>query len=259
MGLISFLLRASRGVIVPLVVAGLVAGGVGVGLIALIQRELAHDRSSADLITMAWAFAGLCAAAAATRVAAQMATIRPGQGAVADLGVHLVRRTLLLPLRGFEALDSSAILAALTEDIAILAGALVGVPHLRINIPIVVACFAYAGRLSPAILASGIVFAALAIATYVAMMARAVSGLRRARARQDAVVGHFRTAIGGFRELKQHRGRRAAFLAEALGPDVAAARRETVGALNGFAIADGWSQLAFFGFIGFLLKACPAS
>ena len=79
--------------------------------------------------------------------------IRLGQGAVAELGVHLVRRTLLLPLRAFESLDSAALLAALTEDIAILANALVGVPHLCINIPIVVACFAYAGWLSPAILA----------------------------------------------------------------------------------------------------------
>lgn len=257
MGLISFLLRASRGVIILSVAAGLLAAAAGVGLIALIQRELARDPSHPDAIAVAWAFAGLCAVAAGTRVAAQMAIIRLGQGAVAELGVHLVRRTLMLPLRAFEALDSSAILAALTEDIATLAGALVSVPHLCINIPILIACFAYAGWLSPAILACGTVFAALAIAAYVAMTASGVSGLRRARARQDAVVGHFRTAIGGFRELKQHRGRHAAFLAQSLEPGVAAARVETVRSLNRFAVAEGWSQLAFFGFIGFLLFVMP--
>jgi putative ATP-binding cassette transporter len=257
MGLIAFLLRASRGLIVLSVLAGLTAGLAGVGLIALIQRELTRDPSRPDAMAMAWAFVGLCAAAAATRVAAQMAMIRLGHGAVAELGVHLVRRTLMLPLRAFESLDSSALLAALTEDIAILANALIGVPHLCINIPIVVACFAYAGWLSPAILACGLVFAALAIAAYVAVTARGVGGLRRARARQDVVVGQFRTVIGGFRELKQHRGRRAAFLAESLEPDVAAARGETVGALSAFAVADGWSQLAFFAFIGFLLFGLP--
>ena len=255
MGLLAFLLRASRAAIALSVLSGLVAAGAGVGMIAMIQRELARDASRPD--AMAWAFAALCLAAASTRIAAQMAMVRLGQGAVADLGVHLVRRTLKLPLRAFETVDSGALMAALTEDIAILAGALVGVPHLCINIPIVVACFAYAGWLSPAILAAGIIFAGLAIAAYVAMTASGVSGLRRARARQDAVVGHFRTAIVGFRELKQHRGRHDAFLARSLAPDVEAAKAETVAALSRFAFAEGWSQLAFFGFIGFLLFAMP--
>ena len=43
MGLIAFLLRASRGVIVLSVLAGLTAGVAGVGLIALIQHELARE------------------------------------------------------------------------------------------------------------------------------------------------------------------------------------------------------------------------
>jgi putative ATP-binding cassette transporter len=251
MSLIAFLLRASRGAIVLSVVAGLTAGATGVGLIALIQQELASE--SPRPASMAWAFAGLCVAAAAARAAAQMAMIRLGQGAVAELSVHLVRRTLMLPLRAFELTNTSALLAALTEDIAILAGALVGVPHLCINIPIVVACLAYAGWMSPPILACGVVFAAGAIAAYVALMADGMHGLTRARALQDVVVGHFRTAIGGFRELKLHWGRRTAFLDEALEPDVAAARAEMVRGMTHFAAADGWGQLAFFVFIGFLL------
>ena len=176
--------------------------------------------------------------------------IRLGQGAVAELGVHLVRRTLMLPLRAFEAIDPSALLAALTEDIAILAGALVGVPHLCINIPIVVACLvlrrlALAG--DPGVRAGlrGAGDRGLRRAD-----GPGHGGLRRPATRQDAVVGHFRTAIGGFRELKLHRGRREAFLAESLEPDVAAARVETVRGLTHFAVADGWGQLAFFGFIG---------
>ena len=194
---------------------------------------------------------------AASRAAAQMAMIRLGQGAVAELGVHLVRRTLMMPLRTFERIDSSAILAAMIEDTAILANALVGVPHLCINIPIVIACLAYIGWLSPAIFAAGVVFAALAIAAYLMLSSRGVGGLRRARDRQDAVVGHFRTAIAGFRELKLHRGRRSAFLEQSLASDVAAARGEMVRGLTHFAVADGWGQLAFFGFIGFLLFGLP--
>ncbi len=259
MGLIDFLVRASRGAIVLSTLAGLTAGIAGVGLIAMIQRELAGAGGPTFGEAGAWAFfTGLCALAAILRVVAQLAMIRLAQGAVAGLGVHLVRQTLGLPLRAFEAIDSSALLAALTEDIAILAGALVGLPHLCINIPIVVACFAYVGWLSPPVFVAGLIFAAAAIGTYVAISSSGLRGLRRARARQDAVVGHFRTAIGGFRELKQHGGRRRAFLDGSLAPDVATARDETIAALGRFAIADGWSQLAFFGFIGFLLFGLPS-
>ncbi len=153
---------------------------------------------------LAWVFAALCVAMAASRAAAQMAMIRLGQGAVAELGVYLVRRTLMMPLRAFERIDSSAILAAMTEDTAILANALVGVPHLCINIPIVIACLAYIGWLSPTIFAAGVVFAALAIAAYLEALDKGVERGAAPRDRQDAPVGHFRTAIEGFRELKLH-------------------------------------------------------
>ncbi|MHB1561678.1 MAG: ABC transporter transmembrane domain-containing protein, partial [Isosphaeraceae bacterium] len=255
MGLIAFLLRASRGMVILSVVAGLSAGGAGVALIALIQRELVREPGGTP--AMAWAFLGLCLAAAAARAAAQFAKIRLGQEAVAELAVHLVRRTLAMPLRSFERLDSSALLAVLIEDIVLVGGALVGVPHLCINVPIVVACLGYIGWLSPTILAFGMIFGVAAMAAHFALAGRGVRALTRARARQDRVVDHFRTAIGGFRELKLHDGRRAAFLAEALEVDVGAARRETVRGLAHFAAAEGWGQLVYFGLIGFLLFAVP--
>ncbi len=255
MGLIAFLLRASRGMVILSVIAGLSAGVAGVALIAVIQREMAVEPAGTPATALA--FAGLCLAAAATRAAAQVAMIRLGQGAVAELAVHLVRRTLAMPLRAFERLDSSALLAVLTEDIVLVGGALVGVPHLCINLPIVVACLGYIGWLSPTILAFGVIFGVAAMAAHFALAGRGVQALTRARARHDRVVDHFRTSIGGFRELKLHDGRRAAFLAEALESDVAVARRETVRGLAHFAAAEGWGQLVYFGLIGFLLFAVP--
>ena len=148
-------------------------------------------------------------------------------------------------------------MAVLTEDIVLIANAMVGVPHLCINIPIVIACLAYIGWLSPAIFACGVIFAALAIAAYVVLSARGVEQLRRARARQDALVGYFRALIGGFRELKLHRGRRASYLVESVEPTMASLRRDMVRGLRSFAVAEGWSQIAFFGFIGVLLFAIP--
>ncbi len=100
-------------------------------------------------------------------------------------------------------------------------------------------------------------FGALVIVAYVILSASGVEQLRRARERQDVLVGHFRTLIDGFRELKLHRGRRASYLAESLEPTMASVRRDMVRGLSRFAVAEGGSQIAFFGFIGVLLFAFP--
>jgi putative ATP-binding cassette transporter len=255
MDLIAFLLRASRGVVVLSVLAGLVGGITGVGLIALIQGELAGE--SVARADTAGTFVGLCLVAAAARVIGQMSMARLGQRTAAELGLQIVRRTLELPLREFEAIDSSALLAVLTEDLAVIANAMVGLPHLCISVPIVIACLGYIGWLSPLTFACGVGFAALAIAVYVILSSPGVDQLRRAREGQDALVDHFRTLIDGFRELKLHRGRRASFLAESVEPTMASVRRDMVRGLGSFSVAEGWSQVAFFGFIGALLFGIP--
>jgi putative ATP-binding cassette transporter len=183
--------------------------------------------------------------------------VKVGQGAIAQLSLYLVRQTLALPLRAFEKLDSSALLSALTDDIAVIASAMIGIPHLCINIPIVIACLVYTGLLAPRSMACGVFFAALAIVVFFFLSARGMTALRRARERQARLVGHFRTLIGGFRELKIHSGRREAYLAESLEPTMASARSEMVRGMAYFAAAEGWGQLGYFGFIGFLLFAAP--
>ncbi len=256
MSLVGFLLRTSRGVMVLSAIAGAAGGAAAIGLIALIQRELARESAAPGVL--AWAFAGLCLASAAARVVAQVAMVKLGQGAIAQLCLHLVRHTLVLPLRAFERIDSSSLLAVLTEDLGLIANAIVGVPHLCINIPIVIACLIYTGWLAPRLLACGVLFATAAISAYVLVSARGMTALRRARERQAVLVGHFRTLIGGFRELKLHRGRRAAYLTQSLEPTLASVRGAMVDGLAHFAVAQAWGQLAFFGFIGFLLYAAPA-
>ena len=205
---------------------------------------------------MVWAFGALC-------VVLRGAGHRPGrhgQAGATSRGrpqpAHGPPHPRLVP-REFEAIDTSALLAALTEDIVLIANAMVGVPQLCINIPILIACLAYIGWLSPVIFVCGVIFAALAIAAYLGLSARAIKELREARACQDVLVGHYRTLIDGFRELKLHRGRRAAYLAESLEPTMVSARGQMVRGLSSFAFAEGWSQLAFFGFIGVVLFAIP--
>lgn len=255
MKLFRFLLRSSQRIVALSVCAGVIGGACGVALIALIQQEM--GRESPRVAALGWAFAALCLVAALARAGAQVAMVSLGQGAVTKLCLHLCRRILALPLERFEDSNPDGLLAVLTEDIVIVANALVGIPQLCVNAPILVACLVYAGWLSPTVFACGTVFAALAITAYLAFSAKGVDHLRSARVGQDVLVGHFRTLIEGFRELKQNHRRRVAFLADGLEPSAGAVRDRTIAGLTRFAWAEGFSQLAFFGFIGFLLFVLP--
>jgi putative ATP-binding cassette transporter len=251
MGLLAFLFRASRGIVLLSVLAGLTGGVCGVGLIALVQAALA--RPGGGSTSLALAFLGLCVVAAGSRVVAHASMVHLAQGTVCRLCLALCRRLLAAPLETFEGLDPAGVLAVLTEDIVIVANALGGLPLLGINLPIVIACLAYVGWLSPAVLAAGLVFAAVAIAIQQVLALRALRRLALARAGQDLLVAHFRALIGGFRELKQHSGRRAAFVEAGLETAAVTVRDQTVQGLTIFAVASSWGQIAFFGFLGLLL------
>lgn len=255
MSLIGFLLRTSRGVVLLSITAAAISGLGGVGLIALVHSELGRANPSAGIVGLA--FAGLCVLVASGRVVAQVAIARLGQGAVTAMAVRLCRKVLALPLARFEELDSSKLLAVLTEDIVIVAGSLSGIPQLAINIPLIAICLVYLGYLSPIILACGAGFATLAVGIYLALLAPAMRQIGDARAGQDALVGHFRTLIDGFRELKQHRGRSEAFLGRGLQPSAERVRERSIAAQTSFALAEGWGELSLFGFLGFLLFVLP--
>lgn len=255
MNLLSFLLRASKGTVAVSLLAGVIGGLGGVGLIALIHGELGRASPSSPRIGLA--FAALCLVSAVARVAAQATMVRLGQATVYQLGMHICRKILAVPLRRFEELDPGAVVAVLTEDVLTVANGLAGIPLLGINLPIVLACLVYVGWLSPPVLVCGLLFTVPAIAGDTFLMGRGVRQLAWARAEQDALVGHFRSMIDGFRELKLHRSKREAFLDECLRVSAATVRdRNTVG-LTYYALAGSWSQLAFFGFIGFVLFVLP--
>ncbi|AGA31112.1 cyclic peptide export ABC transporter [Singulisphaera acidiphila] len=256
MNLLLFLLRASKGVIALSLAAGLVSGLSGVGLIALIHAEL--GRTSASPSRLGLAFAGLCLVAALARVIAQASMVRIGQETVFKLCLHICRKILSAPLRRFEELDSGALVAVLTEDVLTVANGLAGVPLLGINLPIVLACLVYVGWLSPPVLVCGLLFTVPAIAVNTYLMSNGVRQLTRARTEQDVLVGHFRSLIDGFRELKLHRARRESFLDDCLRASTATVRDRNSAGLTFYALAASWGQLAFFGFIGFVLFVLPS-
>src|SRR4051812_45787193 len=126
MRLLLWLMRASRGVLVLSVLAGMASGIAGVALIALIHTALAREPFAPR--TLALPFVGLCLLAALARVVAQTTMARLAQGTVSGLCLHVCRTILALPLRRFEGVDQAGLLGVLTEDVAILANGVTGIP-----------------------------------------------------------------------------------------------------------------------------------
>ncbi len=255
MNLLRFLLRASWGIVALAVLAGIGSGLCGVGLIALINAELSSRRPTSGVL--AWGFVGLCVTAAATRVVAQGAMVRLAQGSISRMAAHLCRRTLALPLRQFEDMDPASLLAVLTDDTIVLSNALIGIPLICINGPIVVACLAYVGWLSPTVLLCALGVAAPALFGYQVLASYGMRRLRLGREGQDALVAHFRTLTSGFRELKLHKPRREAYLRDGVETSSASVRDHNTAGLTFFALAGSWGQAAFFGYIGLLLFVMP--
>ena len=253
MSVLSTILRPARTLVVLSILAGVVSGVSGVALIILVQSALGGDAPLSNPGWLAGLFAGLCFLAAATRLLAQGATIRLAHRAARDLAIRVCRQVLHLPLVRFEGIDHARLLAVLTEDVGVVANTLAGFPMATLNGAILLICLGYVGWLAPVVLVWGGLFAVVAGATHHVTTKHGVGQLRGARGRQDLLVSHYRTLIGGFRELKQHQPRRDAFLAEALVVEADAVRAAMVGGLTSFALAASWGQLAYFGFIGFVV------
>ncbi len=257
MSVLGSILRPVWPLITLATLAGVVSGVSGVSLIALVQSAMNGGVTPAGSTRLAGAFVGLCLLAGSTRLLAQRATIRLGQQASSDLVIQVCRKVLRLPLERFEGVDHAQLLAVLTEDIGVVAIALGGLPVATMNAVILFICLGYVAWIAPVVLLAGGAFAVLAGATHRFTTGRAVDQLQAARGRQDALVAHYRTLIGGFRELKQHRSRREAFLADALVNEANQVRDAMVNGLTSFALAATWGQLAYFGFIGFVVFGLP--
>ncbi len=253
--LIRFLLRSSRGSFFLAVATGLTAGLGGVGLLALVTTALRAEPPSSRLLGPA--FAIVCVVAVVARVLSQVALIRVAQASISRLVGHFCGRILALPLQRFEGHEPGALLAVLTEDVAVLTAALSGLPLLFVNVTVVLGCFVFLAVVSPPVFLCTLAFAVPAIAAQGSLRGRGDALLAKVRAEQDALTGHFRALVEGFKDLKLNRDRRTVFLNESIREASRRVREGNTAGLSIFAAVGGWGQFLHFGYIGFLLFGLP--
>jgi putative ATP-binding cassette transporter len=235
------------------VLAGLVGGGLSVGLIALINRALNNPNGSQRLLAIG--FAGLVMGKVATNAVARLLLNHFTQQTISELCRNLSRKVLATPLTQLERMGIPRILVTLTEDVAMIGRAAQNVPSFAMNVAVLAGCAIYLGWLSWRMLIGVTFFIVIGSLGYRILIGRAYRYLQHARDTRDLLFQHFRALTEGIKELKLHAVRREAFLSERIATATEALRRDALAGIRHQTVADTWSQLLFYGLIGGTLVA----
>jgi len=251
MRLFLFLLRASRWSLIAALVAS-VASGLGSALmVTLINEALRVPR--AELGRVGLSFAGVAMFVLVTRWASETQFARLSQRTLANMRMQLSRLMLEAPYRHIEVHGSARLLAVLIDDVRTVSDFFVALPNFAMHGAVVIGCLVYLGILSWQVFAIAIVFLLLGAVGYHFAHVRALGHLRKSRLAQDELYQHFRALCDGAKELRMHRPRRRAFLAQLLASSVERVRMHHTRGMTIYAASESWGTLMFFVFIGLVL------
>jgi putative pyoverdin transport system ATP-binding/permease protein len=261
--LIGFLFRStdglggSRSAAVVVLVTSVLTGAVSTGLLAFINSALsAEGGRTAPLIA---GFVALCVALPIARFASTYLLSRLSQGISYGLRMRLCARILGTPLRRLEEVGSPRLLASLTSDIDRITASLAQVPTLLLHSTVVVGCLAFMAWLSWKLFLVVALGTAIGVVSYQIPMMRALEHVRLRREAWDRVLHSFRGITEGTKELKVHRPRREALIADHLEPAAGEMRRRSVTTAAIYGVANSWGQVLFFILIGMILFVLPPS
>jgi len=237
---------------------GLLSGGASAGLVALINSAVySGSWGHRARWMLAAAFAAIVLLKVSTSLASGLVMGRSLQNIMLNLSAALCRKVAATPLRKLEEFGTPRVMACLTDDIPVLAGAIQAIPTLVVSLAMVAGCAIYLAYINWMAAAILVVLIVVIAAAYQFIVARAFVAIQRAREGRDTVLRHFRALIEGIKELKLHRERREAFFQEDLDAAMGYMREQNIIAMNRYAVADGWSQSMFYTLLGVVLFAIP--
>lgn len=255
MTLLRFLIRYSPAMVIWTSVAALLSGACNAGLIAMINSALGAGGNPS--FTLIAGFAALGLGRIVTNAVAQITLSHFSQATTARLRQDLVRKILAVPLRQLEELGTPKLMVALTEDILEITQATLSIPIFAVNFAVLLGGAVYLAWLSLPVLLAMVAFAIVGAISYRLMIRSGFGHLTAAREGQDRLFRHFRALTEGIKELKLHRVRRAAFLAEDVASAAAVCQKHNVAAELRFILAQNWNQLLFLVVIGLILFLLP--
>jgi putative ATP-binding cassette transporter len=249
-------LRKSRGVIFVAVAAGVLGGGASTGLITLLHRATSSQEYSARQLLPAFICLGVLVPL--SKFVSGDLLIRLSQKYLFELRMQLSEKILVAPLRQLEEVGLARLLATLTGDTLAISEALSLFPHICINLSVIAVCLVYLGWLSWTVLLIVLCTLGLRLWSFRLLSKRSNRHLKTAREDQDQLVNHFLALVDGNKELKLHRERRLAFVAEELKPVSEIVRKRNVVGMNIYNGAINWGQMLVFAMLGLLALGFPA-
>ncbi|MBX7167800.1 MAG: cyclic peptide export ABC transporter [Pirellulales bacterium] len=253
--LFAVLFAGSRAKVLASTALGLLSGAASAGLIAVVTQALAaSSRPGGGLLA---AFVALALAAALARIGSQLSLLRMAQDAVLTLRLQLVERILAAPLARVERAGSARLMAALTEDVAAISDAAMGLPFLFVSATTIAGCLAFLGWLSPGVLLAVVATLGLGVVVYRRIERSGGHSMSQARQTQDALFAALRAATDGNKELKLHRERRETFLASDLHANAAQYRNQLLLGLARYVVAGTWANTLVIVLLGVLAFGWP--
>jgi len=252
--MLVFLCRSSWLTVVGVLLAGIISGLSSAALVALINSTLSN---TLDAKLLPWLFVGLSIAVLSSGFLSNYLLNRLSAQIVCDLRIQISRLILAAPYPYLQKLGKPALLAHLTEDISVIANASQLLPLVCINFAVVAGCMTYLSWLSwhlALVLAGVIVFGVLSSSLFREWPKKAVL---KAREEYDVLNSDFRALTEGVRELKLHRQRSDAFMAQSLAASAEAYRRYSFRGAVAYLLVNQWAQLLYFLVIGVILYVFP--
>lgn len=252
--MLVFLCRSSWLTIVGVLLTGIISGLCSAALVAVINSTLSN---TLDARILPWLFVGLSVAVLFSGFLSHYLLNRLSAKIVCDLRIQISRLILAAPYPYLQKLGKSALLANLTEDITAIANASQLLPIVCINFAVVAGSMAYLSWLSwhlALVLAGVIVFGVLSSSLFREWPKKAVL---KAREEYDVLSSDFRALTEGVRELKLHRQRSDAFMAQSLAASAEAYRRYSFRGAVSYLLVNQWAQLLYYLVIGVILYVFP--
>src|SRR5438270_51423 len=256
MEVLRFFLQRSRKMVVFSICAGVISGASNTALLVVINGLLQGSGSLHKVL--AWSFVAFCVLLPLTRFVSALLLNTLGQDAVFDLRLQLSGQMLAAPLAHLEQLGPHRLLAALTDDVSAITGAVSVIPMLCINIAIVLGCLIFMASLSPVLLMLVVVAMAIGIVGYQLPILKAQRIFMRARKDGDSLQKHLRALTHGTKELKMNSRRRSAFFKDLLESAAVSFRRNNLWAMSIYTAASSWAQALVFVVVGLVLIVLPS-
>lgn len=256
MKLLLVLLRKSPFLVGLAMLSGMIAGAASAGILAIINTALHEPEPWANQL-LVLLFVSLCLVIPVARSFSAYLLSSLGQTTILELRSRLSRRILSAPLLRLEEIGSHRLLAALTQDVTVIVGAMQIIPMMFVQSTVVTGSLVYLGTLSWKVLGVVMVFIVLGVITYQLPVMRAQMYQRRAREEADTLFAHFRGITGGHKELKLHFPRQDAMIRD-LDETGGRLKRLTVTASTIYSAAAGWGQLVIFGMVGSVVFFLPS-